>query len=38
VWALLSDRVKLLAYRILDPATKAKTKSEPVHHLTPAPG
>jgi H+-transporting ATPase len=38
VWALLSDRVKLLAYRILDPAKKAKKKSEPVHHLTPAPG
>jgi H+-transporting ATPase len=37
VWALLSDRVKLLAYHILDPANKAKKKSEPVHQLTPAP-
>jgi H+-transporting ATPase len=36
-WFLISDRVKLLAYRILDPATKAKKKPEPVHHLTPAP-
>src|ERR1700692_103095 len=26
VWALLSDRVKLLAYRVLDPAKKAKEK------------
>jgi H+-transporting ATPase len=36
LWALLSDRVKLLAYRILDPANKVENKSEPVHHLTPA--
>ena len=36
VWALLSDRVKLLAYRILDPANKGKKKSEPVRDLTPA--
>ncbi len=35
VWALLSDRVKLLAYRILDPAKKAKRTSEPVRDLTP---
>ena len=38
IWFLVSDRIKLLAYRILDPAKKAKKKSEPVHHLTPAPG
>ena len=31
-WFLINDRIKLLAYRILDPA---KTKSEPVHDLTP---
>jgi H+-transporting ATPase len=38
VWFLISDRVKLLAYRILDPANKAKKKPEPVHDLAPAPG
>ncbi|MGB9227285.1 MAG: metal-transporting ATPase, partial [Mycobacterium sp.] len=37
VWALLSDRIKLLAYRILDPANKAQKKPEPVHDLAPAP-
>jgi H+-transporting ATPase len=36
-WFLISDRIKLLAYRILDPEKKAKKKSEPVQHLTPAP-
>ncbi|MCV7229560.1 plasma-membrane proton-efflux P-type ATPase [Mycolicibacterium komossense] len=36
VWALLSDRIKLLAYRILDPAKKAKPTSAPVDDLTPA--
>jgi len=30
--------VKLLAYRILDPAKKAKKKSEPVHDLAPVSG
>ena len=32
-WFLVSDRIKLLAYRILDPVTK---KSEPVHDRIPA--
>ncbi len=31
-WFLVSDRIKLLAYRILDP----KKKSEPAHELEPA--
>ena len=35
-WFLVSDRIKLLAYRILDPEKKAEKKSEPVHDLTPA--
>ncbi len=37
-WFLISDRIKLLAYRILDPAKKAKktnSTSEPVRDLTP---
>jgi H+-transporting ATPase len=34
-WFLISDRIKLLAYRILDPATKGKSKPEPVHDPTP---
>jgi H+-transporting ATPase len=34
VWFLISDRIKLLAYRILDPARKAERTSEPVHNLT----
>ena len=37
VWAVLTDRMKLLAYRILDPPKKADKKSAPVHDLTPAP-
>jgi H+-transporting ATPase len=37
-WFLVNDRIKLLAYRVLDPAKKAKKKSEPVRDLTPAPG
>jgi H+-transporting ATPase len=37
IWFLVSDRIKLLAYRVLDPAKKAKKKSEPVRDLTPAP-
>jgi H+-transporting ATPase len=36
IWFLVSDRIKLLAYRILDPAKKAKKKSESVRHLAPA--
>ncbi|CAN5666891.1 plasma-membrane proton-efflux P-type ATPase [soil metagenome] len=36
IWFLLSDRVKLLAYRILDPATKSKSTSAPADDLTPA--
>ena len=35
VWALLSDGVKLLAYRILDPTMKAKKRSGAVRDLTP---
>ena len=35
-WFLINDRIKLLAYRILDPAKKAKKKFESVHHLAPA--
>ncbi len=38
IWFLVSDRIKLLAYRILDPATAAKKKSEPVRDLALAPG
>ncbi|MEO6793731.1 MAG: plasma-membrane proton-efflux P-type ATPase [Mycobacterium sp.] len=34
-WFLISDRVKLLAYRILDPAKKMKRTSESARHLTP---
>ena len=37
IWFLVSDRIKLFAYRILDPAKKAKKKSEQVRGLTPAP-
>ncbi|MGC1154122.1 HAD-IC family P-type ATPase, partial [Mycobacterium sp.] len=37
-WFLISDRIKLLAYRILDPAKTAKKKSEPVRDLALAPG
>jgi len=33
-WFLINDRIKLLAYRILDPAKKIK--SDPAHELTPA--
>ncbi|MEO6999508.1 MAG: plasma-membrane proton-efflux P-type ATPase [Terracoccus sp.] len=29
IWALLSDRVKLLAYRVLDPATDTDTDTSP---------
>ena len=38
LWFLVSDRIKLLAYRILDPAKTAKKKSEPVRDLALAPG
>jgi H+-transporting ATPase len=38
IWFLVSDRIKLLAYRILDPAKKAEKKAEPVRDLAPAPG
>jgi H+-transporting ATPase len=34
-WFLITDRIKLLAYRILDPAKKAKRTPEPDHDLTP---
>jgi H+-transporting ATPase len=34
-WFLISDRIKLLAYRILDPTKKTKSTSEPVRDLTP---
>ena len=34
VWFLVSDRIKLLAYRILDPIHQAKRISPPVHELT----
>ena len=37
VWVLVSDRIKLLAYRVLDPAKKANKMSELVHDVTPAP-
>jgi H+-transporting ATPase len=37
-WFLVNDRIKLLAYRVLDPAKKAKKKSESVRDLTPARG
>jgi H+-transporting ATPase len=37
-WFLVNDRIKLLAYRILDPAKKAKEKFEPLRDLAPAPG
>jgi H+-transporting ATPase len=37
-WFLVNDRIKLQAYRVLDPAKKAKKKSESVRDLTPAPG
>ncbi|MGA8124666.1 MAG: plasma-membrane proton-efflux P-type ATPase [Mycobacterium sp.] len=37
-WFLISDRIKLLAYRILDPAKTAKKKSERVRDLALAPG
>ncbi len=33
-WFFISDRIKLLAYRVLDPAKK---KSELIHEMTPAP-
>jgi H+-transporting ATPase len=37
VWALVTDRVKLLAYRILDPATaKASTDAAPPRATAPA--
>ena len=38
IWFLVSDRIKLLAYRILDPAKTATKKSEPVRDLALAPG
>ncbi len=38
VWFLVSDRIKLLAYRVLDPAKNAMKKSELVPDLTPATG
>jgi H+-transporting ATPase len=38
IWFLISDRIKLLAYRILDPAKTAKKKSEPVRDPALAPG
>jgi H+-transporting ATPase len=34
-WFLISDRIKLLAYRILDPAEQAKRTSTPARDLTP---
>jgi H+-transporting ATPase len=37
-WFLINDRIKLLAYRILDPAKEAKQKFEPLRDLAPAPG
>ncbi len=36
LWFLVSDRIKLFAYRILDPATNAKRRSEAVHALAPS--
>jgi H+-transporting ATPase len=36
VWALLSDRIKLLAYSILEPTKKAKPTSASVDDLAPA--
>ena len=38
IWFLVSDRIKLLAYRILDPAKTATRKSELVRDLALAPG
>jgi H+-transporting ATPase len=38
IWFLVSDRIKLLAYRLLDPAKKAEKRAEPVHDLTLAAG
>jgi H+-transporting ATPase len=38
IWFLVSDRIKLLAYRVLDPAKNAEKKAEPVRDLAPAPG
>jgi H+-transporting ATPase len=38
VWFLVSDCIKLLAYRILDPATKANKKFETDRDPVPAPG
>ena len=37
IWFLVSDRIKLFAYRVLDPAKKANKMSELVHDVTPAP-
>jgi H+-transporting ATPase len=34
-WFLISDRIKLLAYRILDPAKNTNSTSGPVRDLTP---
>ncbi|NYI42764.1 plasma-membrane proton-efflux P-type ATPase [Demequina lutea] len=34
IWALLSDRIKLLAYRILDPASKRSRKQSTAHDST----
>ena len=36
IWFLVNDRVKLLAYRILDPAKSGST-SEGIHGMQPAP-
>ena len=35
IWFLINDRIKLLAYRVLDPVKKAKRIRQPAHHLTP---
>ena len=38
VWFLVGDRIKLLAYRVLDPVKNSEKKAEPVRDLAPARG
>jgi len=35
-WALLADRIKLLAYRVLDPSGQRKAADSGIDHKTPA--
>ncbi|MGA8330231.1 MAG: hypothetical protein WB777_13155 [Mycobacterium sp.] len=38
IWFLVSDRIKLLAYRVLDPVKNAEKNAEQVRDLAPAHG